>query len=78
MWLLYLKGTSNFKGIEEYFEELHSLGMKTVMILDPALVIDDKNYTYFDDGLKDNVFIKWPKGTSPDDKEIQDIMIGYV
>jgi hypothetical protein len=52
--------------------------MKTVMILDPALVIDDTSYTYFDDGLKNNVFIKWPNNTSPDNDEIKDIMIGYV
>ena len=51
--------------------------MKTVMILDPALVIDDKNYTYFNDGLDNNVFIKWPNGTSPDE-ELKDVMIGYV
>lgn len=67
-----------FKELPEYFDELHRKGMKTVMILDPALVVNDTSYWPFNDGLKNNVFIKWPNGTSPDRNETKnDIMLGY-
>ena len=63
----------------EYFDELHRKGMKTVMILDPALVVNDTNYSPYLNGVKNNVFIKWPQGQSPDITETgSDIMLGYV
>lgn len=53
--------------------------MKTVMILDPALVVNEKDYWPFDEGKKNDVFIKWPKGMSPDFADTNsDIMLGWV
>ena len=49
------------------------------MILDPALIVNDTSYWPFTTGFQNDVFIKWPNGTSPDYDEMQnDIMIGYV
>jgi alpha-glucosidase (family GH31 glycosyl hydrolase) len=63
----------------EYFDELHRRGMKTVMILDPALVVDDKNYSPHDNALKADVYVKWPEGENPDYSYTNSsIMIGYV
>ena len=69
-----------FKGLPEYFRELQSRGMRTVIILDPALVISrgTTNYKPFVEGKTSDVFIKWPAGTSPDYAETSsDIMLGY-
>jgi len=62
----------------EYFDELHSLGMKTVLILDPALVVNDSSYLPFSTGKEKGVFIEWPDN-SPDFNDTQsNIMLGYV
>ena len=69
----------NWSGLPQYFDELHKRGMKTVMILDPALSVNEPDYPPTAEGIKDDVFITWPKGQSPDSAEIQnDIMLGYV
>ena len=53
--------------------------MKTVITLDPALVINDTEYWPYKTGLENDVFIKWLPGQSPDLNEINsDIMLGYV
>ncbi len=63
----------------EYFDKLHERGMKTVMIIDPAVVVDEKDYWPYEDGKAADVFIKWPANKSPDYNYTEsDIMIGYV
>jgi hypothetical protein len=53
--------------------------MKSVLILDTALVVNDSTYQPFNSGLKSQVFVKWPPNQSPDAAEVKsDIMIGYV
>ena len=53
--------------------------MKTIMILDPALVVNNTNYWPFETGKKENVFITWPENQSPDFADTNsDIMLGYV
>ena len=70
-----------FNGIIEYFKNLQSRGMRIVIILDPALVIsrgNDLNYKPYVEGFNNNVFIKWPTGTSPDYFDTNsDTMLGY-
>jgi hypothetical protein len=64
----------------EYFDELHARGMKTVMIIDPAVVVDDgPDYWPFETGKAAGVFIEWPNNKSPDfDYTNTNIMLGYV
>jgi alpha-glucosidase (family GH31 glycosyl hydrolase) len=70
-----------FGDLPNYFRELQSKGMRTVIILDPALVIDRGGpypYKPYVDGIASDVYIKWPTGQSPDYAEMKnDIMIGY-
>lgn len=69
-----------FQAIPEYFRELQDRGMHVVIILDPALVIDRGNLNYkpYLTGVENDVYIKWPKGISPDFNETKsDIMLGY-
>ena len=68
----------NWKELPAYFDYLHSIGMKTVMILDPALIVNETDYWPFETGKQENVFIKWP-GDSPDFEDTNStIMLGYV
>lgn len=68
-----------WNGLPEYFNELHKRNMKTVLLLDPALIVNDTSYWPYATGLKENVFIHWPEGKSPDRNETgSDIMLGYV
>lgn len=69
----------NWAGLPAYFDKLHEQGMKTVLLLDPGLVVNDTSYWPFTTGLQNKVFIEWPKGKSPDFNEYKnDIMLGYV
>ena len=71
----------NWKGLDVYFDYLHSIGMKTVMILDPALVVNYTGYWPFETGKGKDVFITWP-GTPEDNLDYADtnssIMVGFV
>ena len=67
-----------WKELPEYFNYLHSIGMRTVMILDPALVVNQTDYWPFETGKEENVFITWPDGMSPDVEDTNSsIMIGF-
>ena len=69
----------NWKDLPQYFDYLHSRGMKTVLLIDPALVANETDYWPYTTGLQKNVYVKWPKGQSPDFNETgNDIMLGYV
>jgi maltase-glucoamylase len=66
-----------FKDLPNYFRELQSKGMHIVPIIDPALVYNP-TYKPYTDGLASDVYIKWPRGLSPDYNEtFTDNMIGY-
>lgn len=54
----------NWSELPEYFDYLHSLGMKTVLILDPAIPVENPNYWAYLDGRQKDVFIRWPGPTS--------------
>ncbi|CAF1092425.1 unnamed protein product, partial [Brachionus calyciflorus] len=67
-----------WKELPKYFDYLHSKGMKTVLLLDPALVINETNYWPYETGRQKDIYIKWPPGQSPDFAETgSDIMLGY-
>lgn len=52
--------------------------MKTVLLLDPFIMINATNYYPYETGLQKDVFIKWPSN-SPDFNETKSsIMLGYV
>ncbi|CAF0767379.1 unnamed protein product [Rotaria sp. Silwood1] len=53
----------NFAGMKEYFSELNADGVRTVIILDPALFDDQVNYPATIEGIREDVFIKWSNGT---------------
>jgi maltase-glucoamylase len=52
----------NFKGLKEYFAQLNSEGVRTIIILDPATIDDQVNYGPTIEGIRDDVFIKWDDG----------------
>ncbi|CAF3137369.1 unnamed protein product [Rotaria sp. Silwood2] len=53
----------NYQGLKEYFQELNSEGIKTIVILDPGMVDDQKYYAPTVEGIKEDVFIKWDNGS---------------
>jgi alpha-glucosidase (family GH31 glycosyl hydrolase) len=67
-----------WKGLPEYFDQLHSVGMKTVMILDPALIVNETNYWPFETGISKNVFIRRPDDSDDFADTNSTIMLGYV
>ena len=67
-----------WSGLQEYFLHLREIGMKTVMILDPAIMVNSTNYWPYETARENDVFIKWP-GYSPDFNDTNsNIMLGYV
>jgi alpha-glucosidase (family GH31 glycosyl hydrolase) len=68
----------DWEELPAYFDKLHNLGMKTVLILDPALVVNDSSYWPYTTGKEKGVFIEWPDN-NPDFNDTQsNIMLGYV
>ena len=53
----------NYKGLKEYFAQLNSEGVRTIVILDPAVYDDQVNYLPTVEGVRDDVFIKWDNGS---------------
>lgn len=53
----------NYKGLKEYFQDLNSQGVKTIIILDPGMIDDQKYYMPTIEGIKEDVFIKWDNGS---------------
>ena len=59
--------------------------LKWILILDPAINANDTHYEAFSDGLKNDVFIKWPKNIPEKERNnpknvdtTHDIMYGRV
>jgi alpha-glucosidase len=50
-----------FPDMKGMIDELHSMGMKLVIILDPGVKVD-KGYAGHDSGIEEDIFIKYPDG----------------
>ncbi|XP_064624521.1 maltase-glucoamylase-like [Lineus longissimus] len=72
----------NFAGLADYFDELRSGGMKTIIILDPCIITNVSNYRPYDLGKEMDVFIKWPSKEATPPADYADInatyMLGFV
>ncbi|CAF3630946.1 unnamed protein product [Adineta steineri] len=69
----------NFKGLPEYVDWLHALGMKFITILDPAIDSEAKNYDVFTRGQQKDIWIKWPTHRNIQFNETGNRnMLGYV
>ncbi|CAM4768266.1 unnamed protein product [Rotaria magnacalcarata] len=49
----------HFQGMKEYFAQLNSEGVRTIVILDPGTIDDQVNYKPTIEGIREDVFIKW-------------------
>lgn len=67
-----------WKGLPEYFDFLHGKGMKTVLILDPAIPIERQEYAPYLDGREADVFIHWPEQTADFNFTNSTIMVAAV
>jgi alpha-glucosidase (family GH31 glycosyl hydrolase) len=68
-----------FNGLPEYIDWLHTQGMKFITILDPAIDSEEVNYNVFQEGQKDDIWIKWPENINIQFNETKSRnMIGYV
>jgi alpha-glucosidase (family GH31 glycosyl hydrolase) len=69
-----------WNGLNGYFKELIDQGMKTIILFDPFLIVNDTNYGPFTRGKDKGVFITWPKDVKNPDYEYTNssIMVGYV
>ncbi|XP_043925917.1 maltase-glucoamylase, intestinal-like [Protopterus annectens] len=53
-----------FRRLPEIIDKMHSEGMRVVVILDPAIAGNETDlYPAFTNGVKQNVFIKWPNSS---------------
>merc|ERR1719427_581447 len=59
----------NFAGLPEFINELHSNGMKYIVILDPGIKIEE-GYKAYDEGMEQNVFITMQDGITPVETEV--------
>jgi alpha-glucosidase (family GH31 glycosyl hydrolase) len=66
-------------GIDVYFKSLIEQGMKTIILFDPFLIVNETNYEPFKRGKEKNVFITWPKDVTNPDYEYTNssIMVGF-
>ncbi|XP_076462037.1 sucrase-isomaltase, intestinal-like [Babylonia areolata] len=53
----------NFHGLPEYFQELREGGMRTIIILDPALVSNSSGYGPYERLRAVRGFVQWPPNT---------------
>lgn len=61
---------------------MRSRGVRFIIILDPAIDMEEPNYSTYLEGKKGDVFIKWPEDDNPQKNETADnkneYMVGYV
>ncbi|PVD23121.1 hypothetical protein C0Q70_16384 [Pomacea canaliculata] len=72
---------SSFAGLTDYFRQLRDGGMRTIIILDPALVSNYTNYEPYERMKAVNGFIMWPNDTNyihPADSDDDGAILGYV
>lgn len=69
-----------WKGLPEYFDELSKNGLRTVIILDPAIGIERADYWPYTTGRDHDVFIRWPSDKQNPDYNITNssVMLGAV
>lgn len=68
-----------FRGLPEYVDDLHRQGMKFITILDPAIDSEEPNYDVFNEGQKNDIWIKWPTRKNVQFNETNNRnMLGYV
>lgn len=68
-----------FADLPQFIDHLHSIGMKFVTILDPAIDSQQSNYSAFDLGQQQNIWIKWPADQNPQFNETgNQNLLGYV
>ncbi|UJR10929.1 hypothetical protein I4U23_015114 [Adineta vaga] len=48
----------NFQGLNQYFTQLNRDGIRTMIILDPGMFDDEKNYVPTIEGIREDVFIR--------------------
>jgi maltase-glucoamylase len=53
----------NFQGLKQYFAQLHTEGLRTIIILDPGTFNDQLYYKPTIEGVKQNVYITWENGS---------------
>lgn len=72
--------TQNWSNLSLYFDQLRTWwGMRTVLVLNSAMISNETDYWPFRTGLERDVFVKWPSSQNPDfDETKSDIMLGYV
>jgi alpha-glucosidase (family GH31 glycosyl hydrolase) len=54
--------SKNYQGLKEYFNQLNNEGVRTIVILDPGAIDDQKHYAPTMEGIQKDVFIKWEDG----------------
>ena len=59
---LFTWSKKNFPNPKQLIEELHNKGFKVVVIIDPGVKIE-KNYKIYEEGIKNDFFIKYPDDT---------------
>lgn len=60
---------NKWKDLPNYFNELHNLGMKAIIELDPYISASDSDYRPFIDGKNQDVFIKHNNRLSDNEKD---------
>ena len=68
----------NWPNFKEYLDELAVQGVKTVIISHPTYIVNETDYEPYHNGLKRNIFIRWPYNTSDYQYTNSTIMVGYV
>ncbi|XP_076462036.1 maltase-glucoamylase-like [Babylonia areolata] len=69
----------NFADLGRYFEQLHDSGMRTIVILDPALISNNTDYEPYTRMSQADGFVKWPSDVTPPTGSVdpQGAILGY-
>lgn len=66
----------------EYIKELRDQGIRFIIILDPAINMEERDYKPYENGVAMDIYIKWPEDENPQLNETSDgnntYMVGYV
>ncbi|KAK7508259.1 hypothetical protein BaRGS_00000498, partial [Batillaria attramentaria] len=71
---------ANFNGLNNYFRSLKDAGMHVIIILDPALIVNETNYEPYEKIKQVNGYINWPSDVTPPSGSAssEGAMLGYV
>lgn len=53
----------SYSGLGAYFRKLNEEGVRTIIILDPAILVQNSGYAPLQLGTENDVFIKWDNGS---------------